>query len=419
MNGFMNFLNNKFAPKAQVVGNNEWVVTLKNSVLEVLPFILVGSLVTLLSIPGNFWKWWPDFSPVSSFTFGLLSIFISFLVPFNFMEYKHLKKQRIIAGLTSIALFMMLINPKFSADGSSVSFQFSEFGAGGMFVAIIVAIFVSLILEMFGRFSFFSEDTVIPDFVTSWFDSMLPIGLIILIGWLLVDVLHFNMYGVIQSIFSPLSSGADTIYGFTFILFLDCFIYSMGISGWVLAPITQPLMLGGIAANVAAVAAGGAATHVFTSEAIYSGWLWIGGVGCTMPLALMMLFSAKSKRLKALSKACIVPSLFNINEPLVFGTIVWNPYLMIPLWINGIVIPVITWLVLHFGLAAIPKALMQMWYIPYPISTWLVSPAVGSFILLAIDFIVSWAIWFPFFKVYDASVVKEESDATTDGISED
>jgi len=405
----MDFLNTKFAPRAQVVGNNQWIVTLKNSVLEVLPFILVGSVVSLLNIPGNFWSWWPDFGPVSNFTFGLLSIFVAFLVPFNYMEYKKLKQQRIIAGLTSIALFMMLINPKFTNSGATASFSFSEFGAGGMFVAIIVAIFVSLIMEAFGRFSFFSEDTVIPDFVTSWFDSMLPIGIIIIVGWLLVDVAHFNMYNAIQSVFAPLASGADTIYGFTFILFIDCFIYSMGISGWVLAPITQPLMLGGIAANVAAIAAGNPATHVFTSEVIYSGWAWIGGVGCTMPLALMMLFMAKSKRLKALGKACIVPSIFNINEPLVFGTIVWNPYLMIPLWINGLVIPIITWLGLKTGLAAIPKALMQMWYIPFPISTWIVSPSVGAIILMAVIFAVAWVIWFPFFKVYDGQVVKEEA----------
>lgn len=409
MNKFMDFLNNKFAPKAQVVGNNEWIVTLKNSVLEVLPFILVGSVISLLNIPGNFWNWWPDFTPISNFSFGLLSIFVAFLIPFNFMEYKKLNKQRIIAGLTSVALFLMLTNPEFNKDGSVASFQFSEFGAGGMFVAIIVAVGVSLIMEAFGKFSFFSEDTVIPDFVTSWFDSMLPIGIIILIGWLLVDILNFNVYNIVQSVFAPLASGADTIYGFTFILFLDCFIYSMGISGWVLSPVTQPLMLGGIAANMAAVAAGHPATHVFTSEVIYSGWAWVGGVGATLPLVLMMLFMAKSQRLKALGKACIVPSLFNINEPVVFGTVVWNPYLMIPLWINGIVLPLITWIGLKAGLAAIPKALMQMWYIPYPISTWLVSPSIGAIILLAIVFAAAWIIWYPFFKVYDQQVVREEA----------
>ena len=105
MNSFMNFLNNKFAPRAQKIANNQWIVTIKNSILEVLPFIFVGSLITLLNIPTNFWKWWPDLSPISSFTFGLTSIFVAFLVPFNFMEFKKINKQRIIASLSSVALF--------------------------------------------------------------------------------------------------------------------------------------------------------------------------------------------------------------------------------------------------------------------------------------------------------------------------
>lgn len=403
----MNVLNTKFAPKAQKVANNQWVLTIKNSILEVLPFIFVGSLITLLEIPANFWSWWPDLNPINSFTFGLTSIFVAFLVPFNFMETKKLKKQRIIAGLSSIALFLMLANPSWDKTGSVISYQFSEWGAGGMFVALIVGIYAALIMELFGKFSFFSEDSALPDFVMSWFDSMLPITLVIATGWIL-NLLHFNFYQLVINIFSPLSKSLDTWWGFTLFLFFDCFIYSMGISGWVLAAIDQPVMLGGIAANAKAVAAGHAATHIFTSELIYS-FPWIGGVGCTLPLVLMMLFWARSRRLKALGKATVVPSIFNINEPVVFGTIVWNPYLMIPLWINGIVLPLITAVWFKLGLSPIPAHLMQMWYIPFPFVTWIVSPAVSSIILMLILFFVGGLIYYPFFKAYDNSLVKEEA----------
>lgn len=403
----MNVLNTKFAPKAQKIANNQWVLTIKNSILEVLPFIFVGSLITLLEIPANFWSWWPDLNPINSFTFGLTSIFVAFLVPFNFMETKKLKKQRIIAGLSSIALFLMLANPSWDKTGSVISYQFSEWGAGGMFVALIVGIYAALIMELFGKFSFFSEDSALPDFVMSWFDSMLPITLVIATGWIL-NLLHFNFYQLVINIFSPLSKSLDTWWGFTLFLFFDCFIYSMGISGWVLAAIDQPVMLGGIAANAKAVAAGHAATHIFTSELIYS-FPWIGGVGCTLPLVLMMLFWARSRRLKALGKATVVPSIFNINEPVVFGTIVWNPYLMIPLWINGIVLPLITAVWFKLGLSPIPAHLMQMWYIPFPFVTWIVSPAVSSIILMLILFFVGGLIYYPFFKAYDNSLVKEEA----------
>lgn len=407
MNGFMNFLNTKFAPRAQKIANNGWIVTIKNSILEVLPFIFVGSFITLLNIPLNFWKWWPNLAPISSFTFGLVSIFIAFLFPFNFMEHMKLNKQRIIAGLSSVALFLMLANPTWDKSGSIISYQFSELGAGGMFVALVVGIYTALIMEAFGKFSFFSDDTSMPDFVIAWFDSMLPITVVIATGWLLSDILHFNFYQLIVNIFSPLATSLDTWWGFTLFLFFQCFIYSMGISGWVLAAIDQPVMLAGIAANAREVAAGHAATHIFTSELVYS-FPWIGGVGCTLPLVLLMLFATKSKRMKALGKACILPSIFNINEPVVFGTVVWNPYLMIPLWINGIVLPLITSLWFKAGLSPIPHSLMQMWCIPFPFVTWIVSPAISSLILLLILFVVGGLIWYPFLKVYDNSLIKEE-----------
>ena len=407
MNGFMNFLNTKFAPRAQKIANNGWIVTIKNSILEVLPFIFVGSFITLLNIPLNFWKWWPNLAPISSFTFGLVSIFIAFLFPFNFLEHMKLNKHRIIAGLSSVALFLMLANPTWDKSGSIISYQFSELGAGGMFVALVVGIYTALFKEALGIFSLFSDDTSMPDFVIAWFDSMLPITVVIATGWLLSDILHFNFYQLIVNIFSPLATSLDTWWGFTLFLFFQCFIYSMGISGWVLAAIDQPVMLAGIAANAREVAAGHAATHIFTSELVYS-FPWIGGVGCTLPLVLLMLFATKSNRMKALGKACILPSIFNINEPVVFGTVVWNPYIMIPLWINGIVLPLITSLWFKAGLSPIPHSLMQMCYIPFPFVTWIVSPAISSLILLLILFVVGGLIWYPFLKVYDNSLIKEE-----------
>lgn len=409
MNGFMKFLNTKFAPRAQKIAKNQWIVTIKNSVLEVLPFIFVGSLITLLNIPINFFKWWPNLSPINSFTFGLTSIFVAFLVPFNFMEFKKINKQRIIAGLSSIALFLMLANPAWDKTGSIISYQFSELGAGGMFVALIVGLYVALIMELFANFSFFSDDTSMPDFVTSWFDSMLPIAVAIGTGWILTYTLHFDFYKLIVTIFAPLANSLDTWWGFTLFCFFMCFIYSMGISSWVLAAITQPVMLSGIAANARAVSTSHIATHIFTSELIYS-FPWIGGIGCTMPLVFLMIFSTKSNRLKALGKASLLPTIFNINEPVVFGTIVWNPYLMIPLWINGIVLPLITSLWFKAGLSPVPHALMQMWYIPVPFSTWIVSPAFSSILLVIILFIVAGVIYYPFLKVYDKNLVKQESE---------
>lgn len=404
----MDALNNGFAPRAQKVANNEWVLTIKNSILQVLPFIFVGSLITLLDIPENFFDWWPNLSPISSFTFGLTSIFVAFLFPYNVMEQKKLSNQKIIAGLSSVALFLMLANPTWDKTSSIISYQFSELGAGGMFVALVVGGFVALIMGAFGKFSFFNEDTALPDFIISWFDSMLPIMIVVGAGWLLSYVIHFDLYKIVQLLLSPLSSSFDTWWGFTLILFLDCFIYSMGISGWVLAGVESPIMFASIADNATKFANGAQNLHIYTHEVIFS-FPWIGGIGCTLPLVIIMLLWGKSKRTKALSKAVILPSIFNINEPVVFGIIAWNPYLMVPLWINGIVLPLITYFWIKMGLSPIPHSLMQMWYIPFPFVTWLVSPAISAILLVAILFFVSGMIYYPFFKIYDNNLVQEDN----------
>lgn len=402
MNAFINILNTNLAPRMNKINRNIWVSVLKDSVLQILPFILVSSFITLLNLFSNIWKWWPDLSGISNFTFGIVSIYVAFLIPFNMMEKKKLPKQRLISGLTAIGLFLLLTNPVMTKGGTA-TFQFSFFGAAGMFVAILCGVVTALIMEMFGKFSFFNEDTVIPDFVTAWFDWMLPIGLVITMGWLLVDVLKIDVYKVIIQFFSPLSGIVETLPGFVLIMFIYCFIYSMGISTWVLTPITTPVFLAAIQSNQLSD------THkIVTSETIFSTYLWIGGVGCTLPLVLMMLFLAKSQRLKALGKAFIVPSIFNINEPTVFGSIVWNPYLMIPMWLQGIILPIIVWLGLKTGLGQVPSAVFQMWYVPFPINTWINGHTLGSILLVLIIFIASSLIWFPFFKLYDRNLIENE-----------
>src|SRR5690625_6864722 len=97
-----------------------------------------------------------------------------------------------------------------------------------------------------------------------------------------------------------------------------------------------------------------------------------------------MLF-ARSSRLKATGKAVIVPSIFNINEPVVSGgPIVFNPMLMIPFWLNGLIIPALTYGALSTGLFKIPSEVFQLWYVPFPIATYLVSNFKGVLLLLGI-----------------------------------
>lgn len=393
MKKFVNWLETSFAPKMSKVNNNVWVMTLKDSIMQVLPFILLGSVFCLLAILNNYIPTLPSFWTPFGWTMGMVSIFVAFLIPFNLMEKKKLRKQRLIAGMSGLVLFFIVITPQLVLDGT-VGFGHSAFGAGGMFIAIICGMFAGIIMSVFGKFSFFKESSVIPDFVRAWFDAMLPIAIIISTGWIVVQIMSVDIYNIILSIFMPLGNFMQTPYGFVIVMFVYTFLYSMGISSWVLTPVTKPVLLAAITANVALVTSGTALTsgnlNVVTSEVIFSAYLWIGGIGCTLPLVIMMIIS-KSKSLSALGKACLVPGIFNINEPVVFGAIAWNPIMMVPMWLQGIILPILVWVFTKvIPIAPIPSIVFDMWYCPFPISTWIVTKGFTGLLLLAIVAAAAW-----------------------------
>ena len=125
-------------------------------------------------------------------------------------------------------------------------------------------------------------------------------------------------------------------------------------------------------------------------------------------MAIMLLF-AKSKKLKIIGKSTIVPSICNINEPLVFGApVAFNPMLMVPMWIMGLLAPIITWFALDWGLVPIPAQTFNFWYLPSPIVGFLVTGSIAGTILVLLIFAVSWFVYYPFFKIYDKQCVTEE-----------
>ncbi|MGC3956313.1 MAG: PTS transporter subunit EIIC [Propionicimonas sp.] len=411
MKKFIDWLENSFSPRMMKINNNVWIVTLKDSIMQTLPFIFLGSLFVMLAILNDYIPWLPSFWTPFGWTMGLISLFISFLIPFNLMEKKRLRKQRIIAGLAGVSLFLIIISPQVIKDGAP-GFGHSALGAGGMFVAIVAGLFSGWVMSLFGKFSFFSEESVIPDFVRAWFDSMLPIAVVVITGWLLVDVAGFDLYNAVMAIFMPLAGIIETPWGFSLMLFIFCFLYSMGISSWVLTPVFTPVMLAAMQANM-----DGTATNLVTQATVYSAYLWIGGIGATFPLVFMLMLS-KAPKLKALGRACLPPAIFNINEPVVFGAIAWNPTLMIPMWLQGIVLPLVVWLftkVIPF--APIPMMQFDMWYAPFPISTWLATGSVTAILLMLVIFVLSAAIWYPFFKSYEKQTLQSESAAAAETVS--
>lgn len=408
MKKFMDWMTDKFAPRMNKLARNPWIASAQEAILTAMPMIFIGSFTTVLTAFGGLIEGFPDFSPLSTFSLGLLSLYLAYLVPYLLMEKKRHNKTKKEAGLAGIGFFLMLVSPTFDEAGN-ILFQSSTLGNGGMIAALIAGLFVGFVMNAFSTHSFFKEDSAIPDFITVWFDTLIPILMILFVGWLFTFQLHISIFDCIYTLFSPILKAGDSFLGFVVLYFVGyTFLYTFGISTWVIYPIESALILQGIAANQAAVAAGNAASVINADGVSY--YFTLGGGGCTLALGLMMLFMAKSKKCKVIGKASLVPNLCNINEPLVFGApIAFNPILMVPMWIIGLLAPALTWFALYFDLLPKVTTLFSFWYLPGPICSYAVGGMVGLIFTLFI-FVLSWIIYYPFFKVYDKQCVQKEAE---------
>lgn len=408
MEKLTDFMNRVFVPRASAISSNPWVKAVQDAIMAIVPMILVGSVITLVTILNEYFEWMPDFTWINSFSFGIIGLFVAFLIPYYLMQRKGHRDRQIVAGLASVSSYLILVQPVFTDDGA-IQIAFERLGAVGMFTAIVTGLVVAAVFNLFSKFGLFKNSSELPDFIIVWFDSLLPILISLVTAWLLVVQLGLDTYAAIGVALSPLIAIAQSFWGFVLIYFLAAFLYSFGMSPWIVAGLVYPLQLQAIQDNAAALAAGGAAANIDTLET-WMAWIAVGGHGGTLPLVVMMAFFARSARLKSIGRATLVPSLFNINEPVVFGApVAFNPLLMVPMWLNSLIPPAIVYLALSSGLVGIPSQVFSMWYVPAGIQTWIVSPSVMSLLLLLVCVAVMTLTWLPFFRAYDRQVLAEDA----------
>ena len=408
--GFMGWITNSLAPKLDKLTQNIYISAIQQSIMSILPMIMIGSVSSIVGVLRNFevLAWIPDISQLNTYSFGLISIFLTILVPMKVLEKRGNEKLKISAMLTSVALFFIITLPIIDGDAGTMNFIMDKIGTGGMLTAVVTSIFTGWIFNFASKHSMFKEDTVMPDMVVAWMDALVPVTVTLALGLCIMNT-GFDLPLFIRGLFAPISAFGQSWLGLVLICFFTCFLYSFGFT-WILFPIAWAIWMEGMDANMVAVAAGQTATNINLMETVM-GLTYIGGQGCTMALVIMCMRS-KVKKLKSIGRVCIFPAIFNINEPIVFGApVVWNPILMIPLCLNSIIVPSIMYLVMNFGLVPVPSSPMQMWYLPNIIQGYLTTNSITGVILVIVLFIVSWLIWMPFFKAFEKQeMIKEKKE---------
>lgn len=406
MQKIQSWIENNLVPVITKITSNFWFGIVADAILYIVPFSMVSAIPSLWAILRRFVTVLPDISAISTYSFGLIGLFVVFVIPYNCLQKLEKKDRAMIAGFTGIGVYMMCMNFETTDAGTVVSM--SKFGAGGMFTSMVIGLMVSVVYKLLAKYSFFSEDSVIPDFVKNWFDNIAAILISLIIGYLLTYIAQIDVFTMVQVIMKPVTSFAQSAPGVIIIVFLQNVFYFFGVSGWVFTPVTRSITQAAIAENAELVAQGLAPKNIYAYG--FSRYHHIGGQGATLPLALFML-KAKSKKFRLLGKATLVPSLFNINEPLQYGAVVGNPYMLIPTILIAIILPGFSYLWFAMGWGTINYVNFDMNFAPNAISAFFMSG--GDFrnvILVCINFVLAAIIWYPFFKAADKAECKKEAE---------
>ncbi|MFQ6792991.1 MAG: PTS sugar transporter subunit IIC [Thomasclavelia sp.] len=406
MKKFMAFVEKNIAPMIRKIGDNIWISATQEAILAAVPATLVGSVATLVGIFRSFGlKFLPDLTMLSNFSFGLFGLFLAYQLPCVIMEKKRHRKIARQAGLAGLGLFLLLVYPSYDEAGNLILVS-SNLGAGGMLNALVSGYLTAVVFNLFASHSFFKEDSSLPSFVITWFDSIIPWTLCLLFGITLTFTLKFDLIEVIRSLLLPISTFSQSFGGFLLVILLILFMYSFGISAWIIYPLLSLIWMEGQNANVALVAQGLEASNIHTYEVFQM--CFIGGQGATLTLCIFMAFLARSKRVKTVGRAALIPSIFNINEPVVYGApVAFNPTLMIPFWVAGLANALIVWVAFASGFCVVPIEPFRM-TMPSILYAPLALKSITGLILHLVCFVVTGLIYYPFFKVYDKQCCLEE-----------
>lgn len=416
MNSFVTKLENVVGPIAARIENQRHIASIKNGMISLMAVLMVGSISLIVAGLGNFF---PSGSSIHTFfienaailnipfnfTFGLLSVYAAVAISFHHAKQVDMPPLHcMVAGIVAT----LVLNVKIVDGVMNVSFLDSR----GLFVSI----FASLLAVEFMNWATKKHLTIriagLPDMIGKTFEAIIPLLFVIIAAATVsLSAIHFSGGEIVPELFTtffaPAVTGIDSIWGVFLISLLEMLFWFFGLNGYaILIGFTLPFMTQYVATNAAVFAQGGVPTHIFT-ESWWGLFLACTGSGITGAIAILGLRS-KSKQLKAAGKAAIVPAIFNISEPIVYGfPIAFNPYFFIPFVIGTPLLGVLSFLVFQSGFIRSPIA--QVGGLPTPIAQYLITLDWKAPIFALCIVGAAIVMYYPFFKMYEKSVLKKEA----------
>lgn len=412
---------------------------------SVIPFTIIGSIFLILNvlpqafpIPGfaavyasSLGRFSNLFQTGYNATMGILALIFAGQFTFSYTKIYEKEENLNLVPLNALFMFLMaffITVPQLIWKNGVIQFQQSlkpdniigggyAVSTGGITRIAAVGIFTGLVVGWITvqvyRFTVkhnwqIKMPASVPAGVSNSFSSLIPgacVAFVVMALNLIFVLLGTDIFKVLYIPFSFISDITNTWWGFLIIIFLIHFLWWFGIHGaTIMSSFYTPIILANMIANTKG------ASNFFAGDPL-NAFVIIGGSGATLGVAIWLAFFSRSAQLKEIGKVELVPAIFNINEPLLFGLpIVYNVDLLIPF----LGAPIVSGLVSYFAITSklVPKIITQQpWPTPVGLSGFIGTASWKGAVLSIVCALVSFVVWFPFIKRYDNKLLKQEQEA--------
>lgn len=423
----------KLMPYILKFANAKPTSAIKDGFILTMPLTLIGSIFLLIAnipVPGYtdmmtnlFGAGWdaPLYQVVGA-TFDIVALVGVFGIAYAYTKNEGF--DGVSSGILGIVSMIIVSSSSVTAGGETVGGVIPKayMGGKGMIAAIIIGLSVGYIYSWFIKRDIrIKMPEGVPQGVANAFTALIPAAFIMVVSFIVFlifdkaydSTLVVKIYDVLQT---PIQNMTDSLGGVILIPFLIGICWWCGIHGSTLIMgVMGPILTANSLANQAIVDSGqtlvaGENAKILTAQLIDQ-FVTFGGAGITLGLVIAMIWAAKSAHFKQLGKLSILPGIFNINEPVLFGMpIVFNPIMLIPFVLVPTASALITYFGIAFGIIDPFAGILVPWTTPPVISGFLVGGWKAALLQIAM-IAMSTCIYYPFMKMADKQAFETEQNS--------
>lgn len=416
-----NIMDKTIAPVASKVADSKMLDALMGGMMCTLPMTLGVSVIAILinfPIPG-FSDWvvssglMATGNSILTVTMNMMGIYISFFIGLRWGKVCGLSGYT--GGIVSGAVFLAFMPQQSFEDIPMASFiNTSYMGSNGIFVAILLGLIVPKVTAILMSKLEIKLPDMVPPMVADSLSPMFAAIVLFTAVWFAKWGLSFTPWGNLFDMINTLIGTPVTMVGasplaYIIVCSLQSIFWFFGVHPNVMLNFYAPVIMACSAANTEAIIAGEALPY--GAWAVVALGTAIGGRANALGISISLLFT-KSERFKAIRGIALVPSLFNISEPLMFGLpVVLNPTYFIPFVLNIPVCAIVVQALYALGLGAAFNPTIQLpWVLPQPVIAFM-QGGIGCLVISVAVLAVSVLMYTPFTLMADRQALREEQAA--------